>query len=176
MKKWPIIIYSLFIAAALGLLGYELFIAKNYDVKTLIKLGLILAGAILALVRHITSSKKRVTNKKALYQKAYGEFIENAFYDEPKLEKRFYNAIHDYNMHKSAAAIAKLDKLRKECNRSTDLKAVIVFTALCLDDMKLYEKAIVQYQAALNIRPNSTLYSNMGICYEKIGNNDEANA
>lgn len=174
MKALRYILLSLVIAAALGLLGYQLLIQKNMNSSDLIRCILIIAGAVLAMFK--PAKKAPAVNKKALYQKAYSNFIQNPFAEDPKLEKKFYDAVHDYNRNKPSAAISKLEKLRKECQRSGDLYSVTVFTALCLDDMGQYQKAIAQYEAALHIRPCSTLYSNMGLCHQRMGNAEASEA
>lgn len=173
MKALRYILCGLVIAAAAGLIAYQYFVEKHLDASDISKALLVICGAVLSMLR---PRKYKAVNKKAVYQKAYSELIQNAFYDEPKLEKRFYEAVHDYNQDKPSAAIAKLEKLRKECNRSNDLRAVTIFTALCLDDMQLYEKAITQYDAALSIRPCTTLHSNKGRCFMKMGRFEEAEA
>ena len=115
-----------------------------------------------------------MANKKALYQKAYPEFIQEPFAEEPKLERKFYEAVHDYNRNKPAAGVAKLEALRKECQRTADLRAVTVFTGLCLDDMGRYDEALAKYEAARKIRDCSTLASNMGLCAYRLGNFNQA--
>lgn len=166
-KALPYILYGIVILGAAGLLVYQGLIAKNLESGNLVKGLLIIAAAAVGMLK---SGKRRpAVNKKATYQKAYAEYIGNAFSDEPKLEKQFYNAIHDYNQNRPAAGVKKLEKLRPQCQRSTELRAVTVFTALCLDDMGLFEQAIVQYDAALRIHPTSSLYSNMGLAYMRLG-------
>lgn len=173
MKTLRCILLSLVIVAAAGLLGYQGFVENNLTSGDLTKGILIIAGALLSMFK---PRRTRVTNKKTLYQKAYSEFIQNAFSDDPKLEKRFYNAIHAYNQNKPAAAITQLEKLRKECQRTADLRAVTVFMALCLDEMQQYDAAIRQYDAALKLRESTTLHSNMGLCYQRLGKMEEAEA
>lgn len=170
MKALRYILLGLVIAAAAGLMAYEILIQKNLDSGNLVRCILIIAGAVLGMLK--PAKKVPAVNKKALYQKAYSDFIQNPFAEDPKLEKKFYDAVHDYNRNKSSAAIVKLEKLRKECQRSGDLYSVTVFTALALDDMGQYQKAIQQYDAALHIRLCSTLYSNMGLCYTRLGDYD----
>lgn len=174
MKALRYILLSLVIAAALGLLGYQLLIQKKMDSRDMIRCVLIIAGAVLAMFK--PKKKTPAVNKKALYQKAYSQFIQNPFAEDPKLEKKFYNAVHDYNQNKPSAALMKLEQLRKECQRSGDLYSVTVFTALVLDDMGQYQKAVQQYDAAARIRPCSTLYSNMGLCYQRIGSYEDSEA
>lgn len=170
IKMLRIVIVILLALAVVGLLCWQAFVEKNLETKDLLRAVLILAGLVLALLK----TRRRVSNPKALYQKAYGQFIQNAFSNNPKLEKKFYSAVDLYNQNKSAAALHKLNSLRKECQRSADLYAVTVFTALCCDDMGVYEEAIGHYYAALQIRPHSTLASNMGLCYQKSGDTEKA--
>lgn len=156
------------ILAAGGLLAYQSFVEKNLESSDLFRCILIILGALSTMLKK--PKRRTAGNKKALYQKAYPQFIQEPFAEEPKLEKKFYSAVDDYNHNKSAAAIPKLEALRKECRRSTDLYAVTVFTALCLDDLKRYGESVKHYEAARNIRDCSTLASNMGLCWHRMGN------
>jgi len=171
MKAVRYIICILLILVCIGLLAYQHFVEKNLEGKDLTRAALIILGAVLSMGR---KPKHKVISPKATYEKAYGPFVQNAFHDDAKLEKRLYAAIHFYNQNKPDKAIAKLKKLRKECQRTNELRAVSIFTALCLDDMQLYEQAIEQYQAAASMGNSSTLQSNMGLCYQKLGNYEEA--
>ena len=174
MKALKYILYGLVIAATIGLLVWQGLVENNLDSSNLTRGILIIAGAVIAMFR--PARRKRVSNKKVVYQKAYGEFIQNAFADEPKLEKRFYDAVDDYNFERYAAGIDKLEKLRKECQRTADLYAVTVFTALCCDGMNAYEDAIRHYDAAAAIRDNTTLHSNKGICLMQLGRYEDSEA
>lgn len=174
MKALRYILLGLVALAVIGLLCYQGFVSKDLESGDLVRGLLILAGLILAMVRPRRS--RRVSNRKALYQKEYSDFIQNAFSEDPKLEKLFFKAVDDYNQSKPAAAIKKLSRLRKDCQRSADLYAVTVFSALCSDDMQLWDDAANLYQAALHMRPNSTLASNMGLCHQKSGDSQKAMA
>lgn len=171
MKALKYILYGLVIAGAAALLAYQGLVAKNLETSNLVKGLLIIAAAVLGMVK---PTRRTVSNKKVAYQKAYAEYIQGAFADDVKLEKTFYNAIHLYNCNKPAAALAKLEKLRKECHRTADIRAVTVFMALCSDDMGLWEQSIKHYEAAVAIQPNSSMYSNMGLCYQRLGNTAQA--
>lgn len=174
MKALRYILYGLVIAAAAGLLIYQGLIQKNLETGNLTKGILIIAAALIGMLR--PRRRKKVSNKKALYQKAYSEFIQNAFYDDPKLEKKFYDAVDDYNFDRYAAGVDKLNKLRKECQRTADIYAVTVFTALCCEGMQLHEEAAAHYEAAIHIRDNSTLHSNRAMCLFRAGRYEEADA
>ena len=172
MKALRYILFSLLIAAALGLLAYYIFIEKDLSPNHMIPCALLILSAIAAMAK--TGRRPSRANRKAIYQKAYGKFIQNAFKDEPKLEKKLLDAIDDYNQNKSGAAISKLQKLRKECQRTDDIYAVTVFTALCCEDMGSWEDALTQYRAAVNMRNDTTLHSNLAFCLQNLGRFEEA--
>jgi len=171
MKAFRYILFSLLIAASLGLLVYYIFVEKDLSPGNIIKCVLLILSAIASMAK---TGRRKPANRKAVYQKAYGKFIQNAFKDEPKLEKKLLAAIDDYNQNKPGAAMAKLQKLRKECQRTDDIYAVTVFTALCCEDLGSWEDALTHYQAAVNIRNNTTLHSNLGFCLQKLGRFEEA--
>ncbi len=172
MRAVKIILVVILALAVIGLLCYQGFVTRDLELADLIKGILILAGLVLVLFR--PNRRRRVSNKKALYQKAYPEFIQNVFAEDKKLEKKFYDAVDDYNQNKLAAAVSKLSKLRGQCQRTADIYAVTVFTALSLFDMQLYEEAAKHYYSALQMRPHSTLASNLGLCYERLGKTEMA--
>ena len=174
MKKLPYVLYALLILAMVGLFLWDYLPDGYVERGDITKFGLLLVAAVLGIIRTATGARKRVSNKKAVYSKAYREFIGSAFSQEPKLEKKFYDAVDLFNRKKPAAAVAQLDKLRAECTNTADLYAVTVFQALCLDDMRVYDQAVAKYEAAHQIRPNTTVASNMGLCCERMGRTDDA--
>ncbi|MBO5324322.1 MAG: tetratricopeptide repeat protein [Oscillospiraceae bacterium] len=171
-KALPYILYSLIILVAAGLLIYQGVVENNLETGDLVKGLLVIIAAIMGMLR--PKRRRSMSNKKALYQKAYGDFIQNAFYDDPKLEKKFYKAVDDYNFDRYAAGIDKLTKLRKECQRTADIFAVTVFMALCCDGIQAYEEAVKHYEDAARIRENATLHSNAGLCLMRMGRLEEA--
>ena len=171
MKAVRYILCSLLIAACLGLLAYRFFMEQNLNTKELTKAILIILGAVATMFR---KRKHKVISPKATYEKVYTDHVRNAFHDSPKLEKMLYRAIHNYNINKPDKAVTLLKKLRKECQQTNELRAVSIFSALCLDDMRLYDQAIEQYRAAASMGNSSTLESNMGLCYQKLGSFEEA--
>ena len=172
MKALRFILPILLILAVIALLAYQGLVEKSLETSDLTKGLIIILGSIGTMLKK--PRQRPVANKKALYQKAYPEFIQEPFAEDLKLEKKFYDAVHDYNRDKPAAAIAKLEKLRRECQRTADLRAVTVFTGLCLDDMGRYQEALQQYDAARKIKDCSTLASNMGLCKQRLGHFDRA--
>lgn len=172
MKAIRYVLYALVILAAVGLLCYYIFWEKDLSSGNIVKCVLIVVGAVLGILK--IQTRRSPSNKKATYQKAYGEFIQGAFAEDSKLEKKLYSAIDDYNQNKPASAVAKLEKLRKQCQRTADIYAVTVFLGLCCDDMGVLDEAIRHYQAAASMKGNSTVMSNMGLCYQRTGKFKEA--
>lgn len=161
------LILTLLITAVFVLLAYQGLVTKELSVSNLTRAFLILVGLFLSLVRSYRPQRPR--SSKTLYKNTYGEYIRNAFADDPKLEKQLYQAIADYNQNHPEKAVNILMKLRGECRNTDDIFAVTAFTALCLDDLQLYEEASNAYQNALRLHRNSTLASNLGLCYQRLG-------
>ncbi len=172
MKVFSVIIVVLLMLAVIGLLAYQGLVTQELELGNAMRAILILAGLVLTLFK--IGSRPKVANKKALYEKAFPEYIQNVFSTDKKMEKQFFNAVDDFNNSKYAAGLKKLQALRKDCQRTADLYAVTVFTALCLDRMGLYEKAIPQYLSAQQIRPHTRLASNMGFCHDRLGQREAA--
>lgn len=176
MKKLPYILYGLLAAAMVGLLIFDYMPDKSIDRDTLTRAGLLMAGLVLSILKFRSRTTRSVSNKKALYTKAYADYIENVFPEDKKLQKLFFDAVDDYNQDKPAAGVAKLEKLLGSCVRRSDRYAVTVFLALCLDEMQVYDKAAEQYRAALSIKPHSSLASNLGLVLERMGRAEESAA
>lgn len=176
MKKLPLILYIVLALVVIGILIWDFAVDNLIDQRTVSKAIVVLVGLVISIVNLSRRTRRRVSNKKALYSKAYSEFIQNVFAEDRKLEKLFYNAVDDYNCGKPAAGVAKLEKLMGSCVNRKDRYAVTVFLALCLDEMKLYDKAAAQYRAAISMKPNSTLCSNLALALERMGKDKEADA
>lgn len=174
MKKTLIVIYSLLIAAVLGLVAYQYFVQKNIETGNIVKIGLVLVGLIISMIRVIAGGNQRIYNKKAQYKAAYSDLIGNAFSDNPKAEKQLYSAIHDFQTGRYGSAVKKFKKLAAQSFRSADRFTVSAFTGLCFDSAKDYHQAIPHYVTALQIRENSTVASNLGLCHSKVGNDEAA--
>lgn len=172
MKALRYILPGLVILAVIGLLGYEAFVAKDLQPSSIVRGGLIIAGAVLVMVKK-PQQRTRVS-KKTAYQTAYSQFIQEPFADDPKLEKQFYNAIHNYSTGSPSKAVESLNKLRSECRNSQEIYSVTVFTALSLYDMGRWQDALSLYDDARKIKDCSTLASNMGLCCNRLGDFSKA--
>ena len=176
MKKLPLILYIVLALVVAGILIWDIAVDNLIDQRTMSKALVVLVGLVVSIVNLSKRNRPRVSNKKALYTKAYSAYIQNVFTEDKKLEKLFFAAVDDYNQDKPAAGVAKLEKLRGSCVINNDRYAVTVFMALCLDEMKLYDKAAEQYRTAVAMKPNSSLYSNLALALERSGKDEEADA
>lgn len=174
MKKLAYVLYALLALAVAGLLVWDYVPDHSIDPSTVSRAAVLLAGIALGILKIHHPRRRSVSNKKALYSNAYAKYIQNVFPEDKKAEKLFFNAVDDYNQDRPADGLDKLTRLRGECRNSAERYAVTVFTALCLDDMKLYEKAAEQYRAALQIRQESSLASNLALALDRAGKPDEA--
>ena len=176
MKKLPLILYIVLALVVAGILIWDFAVDNLIDQRTMSKALVVLVGLVVSIVNLSKRNSRRVSNKKALYSKAYSTYIQNVFPEDRKLQKLFFEAVDDYNCDKPAAGVAKLEKLMGSCVNRNDRYAVTVFMALCLDNMRLYDKAAAQYRAALSIKPDTALASNLGLVLERMGKEEEANA
>ena len=100
MKKLPYILYALLAVALVALLVWDYLPDKAIEPQNLSRAGVLLAGLVLSVLKLSNRSTRRVSNKKALYTKAYAEYIQNVFAEDKKLEKLFFAAVDDYNCDK----------------------------------------------------------------------------
>ena len=173
-KTIAYIILALAALAVIGLLVYEIVFQKKVDSSNITRALLILAGLGLTAGKIATRTQKSMGNLHLLYEKEYGELIGNAFLGNPKAKNRFYKALDDYNGNRYADAIRKLEKLMEEFPSPAERFTLHTFMGLCYREVGVPFAAIQQYEAAKLIRVNSTVCSNLGMCYLAIGKTDEA--
>ena len=170
------ILYGTIFAAVLGLLGYSILVEKRQDAAFLLKALLCVISIGTAFVVTLTGSRniRIAANKKILYQKKFPEYVKRAFALDSKSEKKFYQAIDLYTQGNPAAALSILEKLRDHCQQGDDRYAVVTFSALCMHDLHWHQKAAEAYEYSLQMYHNSSIASNMGLCYERLGDYDRA--
>jgi Flp pilus assembly protein TadD len=177
MKKLAYVLYALLIIAAIGLLVYDYLPDRAIASETLTRAGLLIAGLVLSILRLRVRGNRRRTpaNKKTAYTNAYPQYIHaNVFGDDPKAQKLFFSAVEDYNLDRPTAGVKKLETLLGQCANSADRYAATVFLALCLDDMGAYDQAVRHYRSAISIKPESSLWSNLGLALERLGRLEES--
>lgn len=174
MKKLPYILYIVLILAIIGLVLYDFLPDHFVGKETIMRCAVLIIAAIVGMLRFSGKGRKSVANKKSVYSKAYAEYIGRAFSSDPKTEKLFYKAVDYFNQDNPEKCIDTLERIRSECRNSEDIYAVTVFKALSFDEMRLDEEAINHYYSALQMKQNSTLASNLAVCYDRIGEEEKA--
>ncbi len=172
MKVLRYLLPGLVILVALGLLCYQGFVTHNLDSGNVVKCVIIILGAVMTMLR--PNRRRGSGAKKTLYRKAFPQFIREVFTQDKRLENQFFDAVDEFNRKQYERSLKKLEELRKHCCTTDDIYAVTVFTALCLDRLGLLPQAITNYQAALALRPNTTLASNLGMCHFYSGDLNKA--
>lgn len=173
-KKWIILLYSLVILAALGASAYEYYTKGALDKSNLIRTILIVAGAVLGMIKNLNRTGSRIpVNKKALYRQAYSPQIGNAFTTLPKEEKLFYRALDDLNNQKFAAAVKKLESLNETCRATAEQRAISFFLGRNYQRMKDYDNAIKAYERCLTMGGPAHAANNLADCYSALGNLDK---
>lgn len=127
------------------------------------------AGIFRVLLR--PQSRRRL----GFYETRYAEQIKDAFSDSFWDRKKLLCAIRLYNENNNAKAVKYLVSLKPKCRTRDDFAAVGMFLALALTDMGLYQEAIHIYEQLIDRdAASSTLYSNLGQLYSRLGNREEA--
>ncbi len=169
------IFYGIVLLAAVAVLLIAALEEKQ-DFSFWLKGGLVVVSLTAAFIGSLTgaSAQKNMGSKKHLYRERYGSFIGRAFAMDAKAEKKLFKAIDRYATDKPADGLPILRKLYDECQSQEDRYAVVTFMGLCLDDMQVCDKAIEMYDFSLRMKPSSTIASNMGLCYNRIGDYEQA--
>lgn len=162
MKKlFPVILFVLITAV-----GYKLLSAGTLSPVSFAAISgaLMIGMAFLRPKNAITSKVNPETISNAL-----GEYAKDAFSDDSKESGLFHSAVKDFTTNMPKAAIAKLEKLRSECRDDVERYAVAIVSALAYINMNKYENAILEYNRAIVLHPNSDLAHTIGSCQQRIG-------
>ncbi|MBO5111649.1 MAG: tetratricopeptide repeat protein [Clostridia bacterium] len=159
--------------AIIGLAVREYLQTDTLSQNTVTRAILLLIGSVFTLIKAF-GGRRAPKRTIAFYRKHYNDLMGNAFLGNPKGEKEFLKALNAFNADKPLVAIKHLDRLWPEVESTTDRFAVATFLGLCYDDGTYYLQAAEWYEKAAALTPNSTVLSNAGICYQRLGNNARA--
>ncbi len=174
-KGLRIFLQIFIVVLALVLIGLTLYevIVKN-DTSSIPKAAVILIGLVVTSLRLFGVVKQRGQVPLATYRKHYADLAGNAFANDAKQEKTFLRALEAYASNHPGEALKLLDKLVPSYNTYEDRHALVMFKALCYDDLAMYDQAVELYEQALALREHSTAASNMGLCYHRMGQYERA--
>lgn len=159
------------IVAAAGFYVYDLLVLHSDAVKNPFRPIAIICLLVGALLKLSGSGRKSLS----IYEKAYEKELKGAFADRPLLRKKLLCACRLYNEAHYAKALKYLAQLHKEARNDCDLKAILLFAALCYTDAKVPGEAIKVYAELLKYAPaNAQAHSNLGLLYMKEGDFETA--
>ena len=167
------IVAAILAAVVIAYTLYEIFVLKIVEGGNLFRAAIILLTLALTVVRVFWGKKSGKIAPRVL-REHYRHVIGNVFADKPKMEKKFFHAVNLRNQNNCDKAIKVFDAMLPMCGGNDERFAVTVFKALCYDDMKLYTQAAEAYEKALTYREDSTAASNLGLCYQRLGDFDRA--
>lgn len=179
MKKLGKILYYVLAGGvalfAVGYLVYEIVWKDILDMTNIIRTLLIVATMILAIYR-MASGKggRRKKHSPKLFREHYGELIGNAFMEPNKTSKKFFDALEYYQYDQYAKLVEAMQSLAPLCTKNDERFAVTLFMALGYDGLRSYAKAAETYEKALLYKENSTAASNLGLCYQRLGDYEKA--
>ncbi len=171
-KKLRIAIIILVMIIALAVYIFEIVVNKSEYTKGLFRTIAVLCAGISSIIRISNGGRRKPLS---FYERAYKEEIENVFTDDIKSKKDFLSALRFYNENKTDKAIESFINLKPKCKTLEDAQAVGTFLAVTFSDGEYINDAINEYKELIEIGVvSSTVYSNLGLLYKKIGNYDEA--
>lgn len=174
-KIITIVVFALIMVAVVGLVVYEYIDTKTVAKDTVVKAVLVVASAIIALVKVLSGMGGNIPYKK--YEAAYAKELEKTFIgdNDKKERKELFNAIHLFNLKLYPRAITSLEKLLKKCQTSGDVYGVKLFLALSYEGTKSGYKAMDIYKEMIkDITHRATPYINLGVLYDLEGKTNEA--
>ena len=172
-KTIATVVVAILLAGVLALYAVQVLVYHEPFTKNLSEMLFLVLSSVVALVRiHSGQPDKRGLS---YYGTAYSSHIKSAFTHTPKNRKKLLVALRHYSMGKYDAAIKSLKALLPLCEHRDDHYAVYLFLALSYSNQGLHAPALEQYE---EIRrkglANSTVYSNMSLLYQEMGQTQEA--
>jgi len=160
------VLYIILVLVVIGLIAYGIYRGEEIDYGDMIRIALILVGAISGLF----GLKGRKRRPLRVYESQFSKELEGAFPYDKKLKSKLLEAVRLYDENKEQKALKILDRLVIKCESRQDYSAVLLFTALCQTDLGMTVKAMSTYQRLLQYHPgNSTAHSNLGLLHTKQG-------
>lgn len=151
-----------------GVLLYLLFISDEAFCSRVAKIGMVLAGAIIAILRFYAKPSAIIYKK---YENAYKDFLTGAFVHDKKNYKKLVLACYYWDKQQYDQAHRILDKLlESKCACARDYVVVYTVKAICYARAGRNEPLIEMYKKVLIYdQTNSVVWSDMGLTYLKMG-------
>ena len=174
LTKILIVIYSIILAGACGLLIYINFINKETGFisnRHLIPVVIVFVLGVAKMINGEFSSNKSLN----FYRKSYQDIIKDSFEDDRKSLNLLLKALRCYNKNQFNKAIVILENLLSKCRTNNEKYSVNLFKALVLTDQNQNEEAITIYEDMIfHGYADSRIFSNLMKLYTEIGDYEKA--
>lgn len=173
MKKIILLILVILVLCAdVGFYLYEILVNDLDPTDNLFRTIAIFCAGISTIFKLYMPGKRKSLK---FYELQYPEILEKAFVKNKRQYKKLLSAIRLFNEDRIPKALKYLEQLMKKCEKPNDHYAVLLFTALCYDNLGLYARAEDIYQQIKykNVA-DSRVYSNLGNVQLKTGKMDDA--
>lgn len=147
------------------------YIGKDFDPSVLLTSFLYILLLTIGLLLSRSRQKKAIHKD---YLNSCRPYTLDSFSTNPKLLKKFADAVEAYASRRLRDAKKLLDELRPQCTTDNERFSIAAFTGFCCDEMMLYQDALRAYQYALQFYKQVALASNAGLCCERLEDYEQA--
>ena len=168
------ILIAILLVSLIALLIHEFLTTGTIERRSITSAILIAASVCIGSVKLISMWRGERRMVKFPYRERYAEIIGNAFSDDPKLEKRLFSAIDAFRSYNFAKSIKILNSLFPDAKCADERFCILFFSARCYYFGKYYDTAAKLYEKAFDIKESSAVASNLGLCYDEMGDADKA--
>ncbi|MBQ7834916.1 MAG: tetratricopeptide repeat protein [Ruminiclostridium sp.] len=150
---------------------WQFFFVKEKDMDILSKALVLFTVYLLA----VTGIRKKRSINTVVYEEQYKEFLGEAFNTDKFSYRRLMKAIVLYNENKQQRAVDILDSITKNCLYPDDFAAVLLFKALCLEELDKLNEAEECYKDVIAYnKSHATAWSNLGYVYSRLGRTEDS--
>lgn len=143
---------------------------QNIKSTTLARGLVLIISSIMLLFKMYANDIRNIKHKPRVYREQYARYINGAFTTDKKQEKQFMRGLDLFNNGRYYEAIDLLKSLLNQVHNSKDVFATSFFIGVFYRRVDNNEEAIKYYEKALGIFENSGVASNLGVCYQALGN------
>ncbi len=175
-KKITVTILALAMAILTAAIIWAIVDGSKPELSDIIKIIIAFEIAISTIIK-LCGGKSPSPKQISIYEQDYNSVIGNAFLapNQKGARKKLMYAIHKFRQDEHEKALHQLDKLYSKTQTNDDVFALHMLFALILTDVGANEDAIKFYNNIIDHGyATSTVYSNLGLLYNKQGDNEKA--
>lgn len=164
-------VFVLLILFAIGFYVYDVAVVGTPYNENLFKVIILVISLTFSVFRVAQRTQSEERKPLSFYENSYREQLENVYSHDNKSRKKLLNAIRYYNENNFERALSLLSELKNKRPVKKEINVIYLFSALCYTDMGMNDAAVREYELMLVTEPeNSTVLSNLGMLYERMGN------